>query len=210
MGVIDPDEFIPLAEETGLILLLGDWVLETACSQTRSWMDLHKSPLRMAVNLSGRQFWQSDLVESIARGLEKSGLPPERLELEITESMVMRDVDLAIAKMHELTAMGIRLSMDDFGTGYSSLAALKRFPIHTLKIDKSFIKEVTTNANDAAISASIIALAHTMNLTVVAEGIETREQLDFLTEKGCEIGQGYFFSRPILAAEAETMLLRSA
>jgi diguanylate cyclase (GGDEF)-like protein/PAS domain S-box-containing protein len=210
MGVIDPDEFIPLAEETGLILLLGDWVLETACSQTRSWMDLHRSPLRMAVNLSGRQFWQSDLVETIARGLEKSRLPPERLELEITESMVMRDVDLAIAKMHELTAMGIRLSMDDFGTGYSSLAALKRFPIHTLKIDKSFIKDVTTNANDAAISSSIIALAHTMNLTVVAEGIETREQLDFLTEKGCEIGQGYFFSKPILASEAETMLLRSA
>jgi EAL domain-containing protein (putative c-di-GMP-specific phosphodiesterase class I) len=120
--------------------------------------------------------------------------------------MVIRDVDQAIAKMHELAAMGIRLSMDDFGTGYSSLAALKRFPIHTLKIDKSFIKDVTTNQNDAAISASIIALAHTMNLTVIAEGIETREQLEFLLEKGCEIGQGYYFSKPIEASEAELML----
>jgi diguanylate cyclase (GGDEF)-like protein len=206
LGLIDPDAFIPLAEETGLILLLGDWVLETACGQTRAWMDHHPTSLRMAVNLSGRQFWQSNLVESIARGLGKAGLSPDCLELEITESMVMRDVDQAIAKMHELAAMGIRLSMDDFGTGYSSLAALKRFPIHTLKIDKSFIKDVTTNQNDAAISASIIALAHTMNLTVIAEGIETREQLEFLLEKGCEIGQGYFFSKPIEASEAELML----
>ncbi len=208
MGVIHPDEFIPLAEETGLILLLGDWVLETACRQTRAWIDLHPAPLRVAVNLSGRQFWQSDLVESIARGLAKAGLPPECLELEITESMVMRDVDQAIDKMRELTAKGIRLSMDDFGTGFSSLAALKRFPIHTLKIDKSFVKEVTTNPNDAAISASIIALAHTMNLTVIAEGIETRDQLDFLLEKGCEIGQGYFFSNPLPASEAEILFLQ--
>jgi len=208
MGLIPPDEFIPLAEETGLILLLGDWVLETACSQARAWMDRYPPFLRMAVNLSSRQFWQSDLVDSIARGLAHAGLPPERLELEITESMVMRDVDLAISKMRELTAMGIRLSIDDFGTGYSSLAALKRFPIHTLKIDKSFVKEVTTNANDAAISSSIIALAHTMGLTVIAEGIETREQLDFFLERDCELGQGYFFSRPLPAGEAETLLLR--
>ncbi len=207
LGVIPPDAFIPLAEETGLILLLGDWVMETACGQTRAWMDSHPKPLRMAVNLSGRQFWQSDLVETIARGLAKTGLNPDRLELEITESMVMKDVDRAIGKMHELAAMGIRLSMDDFGTGYSSLAALKRFPIHTLKIDKSFIRDITTNPNDAAISASIIALAHTMNLTVVAEGVETSEQLAFLLEKGCEIGQGYFFSKPLPASEAELMLV---
>ena len=206
MGVIPPDAFIPLAEETGLILLLGDWVMETACGQTRAWIDGHPSPLRMAVNLSGRQFWQSDLVETIARAVDKAGLSPDRLELEITESMVMKDVDKAIFKMHELVDMGIRLSMDDFGTGYSSLAALKRFPIHTLKIDKSFIRDVTTNPNDAAISASIIALAHTMNLTVVAEGVETQEQLAFLLEKGCEIGQGYFFSKPLPASEAELML----
>jgi EAL domain-containing protein (putative c-di-GMP-specific phosphodiesterase class I) len=170
-------------------------------------MKKHPKPLRMAVNLSGRQFWQSDLVETIARALAKAGLTPDRLELEITESMVMRDVDQAIQKMHELAAMGIRLSMDDFGTGYSSLAALKRFPIHTLKIDKSFIRDITTNPNDAAISASIIALAHTMNLSVVAEGVESPEQLAFLLEKGCEIGQGYFFSKPVPASEAELMLV---
>jgi EAL domain-containing protein (putative c-di-GMP-specific phosphodiesterase class I) len=138
-----------------------------------------------------------------------SGIPPECLELEITESMVMRDVDLAIGKMRELEAMGIRLSIDDFGTGYSSLAALKRFPIHTLKIDRSFVKEVTTSANDAAISTSIIALAHTMNLMVVAEGIETQEQRDFLLEKGCEVGQGYFFGRPLPAREATALLAAS-
>ena len=207
MGIIPPDSFIPLAEETGLILLLGEWVLETACAQTRSWMDLPRDPIRMAVNLSGRQFWHGDMVESIARVLDKAGLSPDRLELEITESMVMRDVDRAIGKMHELADMGVRLAMDDFGTGYSSLAALKRFPIHTLKIDKSFIKDITTNPNDAAISASIIALAHTMNLMVVAEGIEKQEQLDFLLEKGCEIGQGYYFSKPLQAAEAEQLLV---
>jgi len=206
LGLIPPADFIPLAEETGLILLLGDWVMGTACRQNQAWMKAHPLPLRMAVNLSGRQFWQGDLVESIARGLVQSGLQPEHLELEITESMVMKDADLAIGKMRELAAMGIRLSIDDFGTGYSSLAALKRFPIHTLKIDKSFVKDVTTNANDAAISASIIALAHTMNLDVVAEGIETREQLDFFLEKGCEIGQGYFFSKPLPAEEAEAFL----
>lgn len=206
MGLIPPDAFIPLAEETGLILLLGDWVLATACAQTRSWLDRHQAPLRMAVNLSARQFWQSDLVESIARGLADANLPPERLELELTESMVMRDVDRAIRKMHELNEMGVRLSMDDFGKGYSSLAALKKFPIHTLKIDQSFVQDVTTNPNDAAISTSIIALAHTMNLTVVAEGVETKEQRDFLLEKGCELGQGYYFSKPLSAPEAELFL----
>ena len=206
-GLISPEEFIPLAEETGLILLLGDWVMETAFLQARAWMDLHPAFFRMAVNLSGRQFWQNGLVESIARGLSRAGLPPERLELEITESMVMQDANLAIGKMHELSAMGIHLSIDDFGTGYSSLAALKRFPIHTLKIDKSFVKDVTTNANDAAIATSIIGLAHTMNLTVIAEGIETNEQLAFFLEKGCEMGQGYLYSKPLSAPEAERILL---
>lgn len=208
LGLVAPGEFIPLAEETGLILLLGDWVLESACRQARAWMDRTDAPFRMAVNLSGRQFWQGDLVDAVARTLARADLPPERLELEITESMVMQDVDQAIDKMRELAAMGIRLSIDDFGTGYSSLAALKRFPIHTLKIDQSFVKDVTRNTNDAAISESILALAHTMNLTVVAEGIETREQLAFFLEKGCEIGQGYFFSRPVPAWEAEAMLPR--
>ncbi|HJV48408.1 MAG TPA: EAL domain-containing protein [Geothrix sp.] len=208
LGLVAPDEFIPLAEETGLILQLGDWVLEAACRQARAWVDQHPTPFHMAVNLSSRQFWEGDLVGSIARGLALSGLPAKHLELEITESMVMRDVAVAIGKMRELANMGVRLSIDDFGTGYSSLAALKQFPIHTLKIDKSFVKEVTTNANDAAISASIVALAHTMNLLVVAEGIEGEEQAAFLLSKGCEIGQGYLFGKPVPAPEAEALLLR--
>jgi diguanylate cyclase (GGDEF)-like protein/PAS domain S-box-containing protein len=203
LGIIPPNEFIPLSEETGLILVLGDWVFETACRQARLWMDQFPMPFRMAVNISGRQFWQGDLVDVIARGLANSGLPPEFLELELTESMVMGDVDQAIEKMGDLSSMGIRLSIDDFGTGYSSLSVLKKFPIHTLKIDKSFVKDVTSNPNDAAISTSILALAHNMNLNVVAEGIETREQLTFLRDRGCESGQGYYFSPPISAADVE-------
>ncbi|WP_285576549.1 putative bifunctional diguanylate cyclase/phosphodiesterase [Geothrix limicola] len=206
LGLVPPDEFIPLAEETGLILLLGDWVLESACRQARAWLDRHTTPLHVAVNLSSRQFWQGDLVDSIASGLTRSGLPAQHLELEITESMVMREADVAIGKMRELADMGVRLSIDDFGTGYSSLAALRQFPIHTLKIDKSFVREVTTNANDAAIAASIVALAHTMNLLVVAEGIEGEEQAAFLLGKGCEIGQGYLFGKPMPSHEAEVML----
>jgi EAL domain-containing protein (putative c-di-GMP-specific phosphodiesterase class I) len=147
------------------------------------------------------------LVDALARGLANTCLPPECLELELTESMVMGDVDKAIEKMRDLASMGIRLSIDDFGTGYSSLAALKKLPIHALKIDKSFVKDITTNPNDAAISTSILALAHTMNLSVVAEGIETRDQLNFLREKGCKTGQGYYFSPPISAAEVEARIL---
>ncbi len=206
LGIVSPAEFIPLAEETGLILKLGDWVLENACRQAREWRDRYETPFRMAVNISGRQFWEGDLVEAVKRGLSISGLPPDWLELEITESMVMRDADMAIEKMRRITGMGVRLSMDDFGTGYSSLSALKRFPIHTLKVDKSFVKDVTTNPNDAAISVSILALASTMNLSVVAEGIETKEQLAFFLEHGCEVGQGYFFGHPLPAVEAEIHL----
>ena len=202
LGLVSPAEFIPLAEETGLILKLGDWVLETACRQAREWRDMWGQPFLMAVNLSGRQFWEGDIVASVAQGLASSGLPPEGLELEITESLVMRDVELAIEKMRHLTALGVRLSIDDFGTGYSSLAALKRFPIHTLKVDRTFVQDVTTNPNDAAICASILALARTMNLSVVAEGIETQAQLDFFLAQGCQVGQGYLFARPLPADAA--------
>jgi len=201
MGLLPPGEFIPLAEETGFILQLGEWVLEQACLQARLWMNMTPCPFRLGVNLSGRQFWQDDLVDAIARILAETGLPPDRLELEITESMLMTDLESAIEKMLQLNAMGVRLAIDDFGTGYSSLAALKQFPIQSLKIDKSFIKELEANANDAAIVASIIALAHTMNLSVVAEGIETRGQYDLLARQGCEAAQGYLFSPPLPAAE---------
>ena len=206
MGLLPPGEFIPLAEDTGFILQLGQWVLEQACLQARLWMAVTPAPFRMGVNLSGRQFWQEDLVASIARILAETGLPPERLELEITESMLMTDAESAIAKMRELHTMGVTLAIDDFGTGYSSLAALKQFPIQSLKIDKSFIKDVEANPSDAAIVTSIIALAHTINLTVVAEGIETPEQCDLLLRQACDAGQGYLFSQPLPAAELTTRL----
>jgi diguanylate cyclase (GGDEF)-like protein/PAS domain S-box-containing protein len=206
MGMIQPSDFIPLAEDTGFILQLGDWVLNQACRQGRAWLDQHPGPFRMAVNLSSRQFWQEDLVDAVARTLAVTGFPPGQLELEITESVIMNDVDNAIGKMRQLTDLGISLSIDDFGTGYSSLAALKRFPIQCLKIDKAFIKEVTVSANDVAIVTAIIALAHSMNLTVMAEGIETREQMDFLIGKGCETGQGYLFSPPVGPDQAARFL----
>lgn len=207
LGMVPPDDFIPLAEETGLILPLGNWVLEAACRQAKAWMELRQAPLRMAVNLSARQFWQGNLVESVAQALALAGLPPDRLELELTESMLMHDAGLAVAKMHELTAMGVRLAMDDFGTGYSSLAALSRFPLHALKIDKSFVRDVAVNPQDAAISESILALARALGLATVAEGIETAEHLAFFRGKGCGSGQGYFFSRPLPAAEVEARIL---
>jgi len=207
LGVVPPSEFIPIAEETGLILPLGEWVLETACRQGQAWMDQHGRPLRMAVNVSGRQFWQSDLVDTVARVLALTGFPAAQLELELTESMVMNDVELAIRTMHSLAGMGIRLSIDDFGTGYSSLYSLQKFPIHTLKIDQSFIKDLTTNPNDQAISKAIIGLAHSLKLEVIAEGIEHRDQLDCLLDLGCESGQGFYLSAPLTCRDAQSALL---
>jgi EAL domain-containing protein (putative c-di-GMP-specific phosphodiesterase class I) len=206
MGVLPPSDFIPLAEDTGFILKLGQWVLEQACLQARMWMNMTDCPFRMGVNLSGRQFWQDDLVGAVARILAETGLPPERLELEITESMLMTDLDSAVAKMRELNRMGVRLAIDDFGTGYSSLAALKRFPIQCLKVDKSFIQDLPSNPSDAAIVESIIALAHTMSLEVVAEGIETRDQLESLLAWECDSGQGFLFAVPMPATKVTGQL----
>jgi len=205
-GEISPSEFIPLAEQTGLIITLGEWVLETACTQGQAWRERYGRPCRMAVNVSGRQFWQGDLIGTVERVLAKTGFPAGLLELEITESMIMHDAELAIGRMAKLAAMGIRLSIDDFGTGYSSLAYLQKFPIHALKIDQSFVKNLNGAADDGAIPVAILALAKSMRLEVVAEGIENEEQLAFLVREGCEIGQGYLLGRPLTPADAEKVI----
>jgi diguanylate cyclase (GGDEF)-like protein/PAS domain S-box-containing protein len=206
-GMISPARFIPLAEETGLIVPLGTWVLRTACIQAKAWLDAGR-PLRMAVNLSGRQLQQRDVVQVVAAILEETGLPAEHLKLELTESMIMGQGEQAAELLHALKALGPRLSIDDFGTGYSSLAYLKRFPIDELKIDQSFVRDIPHDPSDMEIAAAIIALARNLNLKVMAEGVETVEQLDFLTRQGCHAYQGYLFSRPI-PAEAFERLLRT-
>jgi diguanylate cyclase (GGDEF)-like protein/PAS domain S-box-containing protein len=206
LGLISPAEFIPLAEETGLILDLGRWVLSTACAQVRSWQQQGFVDLRLAVNLSGRQFEQDDLVRSIALVIEEAAFDPANLELELTESSIMRNPEQAVSKLHALDRLGIRLSIDDFGTGYSSLGHLKRFPIRTLKIDQSFIQNITTDPNDAAIARAIIALAESLQLKVIAEGVETRDQLDLLRRYHCDEMQGYLFARPLPAGELLELL----
>nr|WP_315251434.1 EAL domain-containing protein [uncultured Duganella sp.] len=196
-GVIGPDRFIPLAEESGMIIALGEWVLRTACAQNRAWQDAGLPPLRVSVNVSPRQFEEQQLVQRVRRALADSGLAPEWLELEVTEGVIMRDLQQAVAKMAEVKAMGVSLSIDDFGTGYSSLSALKSFPISTLKIDKSFVRDLGRSSGDEAIASSIIGLAHRLRLRVIAEGVETEQQRAFLRDNGCDEMQGYLFSRPL-------------
>lgn len=206
LGMIPPMRFIGLAEETGLIVPIGAWVIRTACMQNKAWQASGLGYLRMSVNLSSRQFAQQDLLESIALALQEAELAPEYLEIELTESLVMADVDHAIGILRELKALGVKLSIDDFGTGYSSLSYLKRFPIDVLKIDRSFVNDITTDPDDAAIVASIISLAHSLRLTVIAEGVETEAQLAYLQQHDCDQIQGYFFSRPVTAQALESML----
>jgi EAL domain-containing protein (putative c-di-GMP-specific phosphodiesterase class I) len=206
-GLIPPIDFIPIAEETGLIVPLGQWVLEEACRQARLWQEQQDAHgLTMSVNLSGRQFEQPSLVNDVQSALAMAGLDPNALKLEITESVVMQDVEVATATLDALAGLGVRVAIDDFGTGYSSLAYLKRFPIETLKIDRSFVNGIVDDPQDAAIVCSVIALADALNLTVTAEGIETPAQRTRLTELGCELGQGYLFGRPV-EAEAATAVL---
>ena len=205
-GMVSPAEFIPFAEDTDLIIEIGKWVLETACRQTKQWNDTYHTELRIAVNLSARQFRQPDLPGQISNALRSSGLAPELLELEITEGTVMHNAEESVATLRRLRDMGVKLSIDDFGTGYSSLSYLKRFPINIVKIDQSFVRDITTDPDDAAIACSIIALAHSMKLQVIAEGVETQGQLGFLQAKLCDQMQGYYFSHPLPKEELGRLL----
>ncbi|MDB5933686.1 MAG: bifunctional diguanylate cyclase/phosphodiesterase, partial [Massilia sp.] len=206
MGMVAPSRFIGVAEETGLIVQIGAWVMRAACQQNQAWQQAGLGKLRVAVNLSARQFGAANLIADIRSVLAETGLPPNCLEIELTESLFMSDVTLAVELLHGMKALGINLSIDDFGTGYSSLSYLSRFPIDVLKIDRSFVAEITRDSNDAAIVASIIALAHNLKLAVIAEGVETEEQLDYLRRHGCDEMQGYYFSRPLPADEFEQLL----
>ncbi|MDD5241014.1 MAG: EAL domain-containing protein [Sulfuricella sp.] len=200
-GLVSPGEIIPLLEETGMIGPVGEWVLRTACAQSRRWIAEGLPPLRVAVNLSARQFHQSDLAAMVTQALQDSGLAPDQLELEITESIMIQDVSATIGTLHQLHALGIQISIDDFGTGYSSLSYLKRMPISKIKIDQSFVRDLCVSHNGNAIANVVINLGHSMKMLVIAEGVETREQLDYLRAHGCDEIQGYYFSRPLPAEE---------
>lgn len=206
LGMVHPSKFIPLAEETGAIVPIGKWVLHSACQQVRKWNEMSHMRFYVAVNLSTRQFSEPDLIEIIEQVLDATGLPPECLKLEITESSIMEKPEQAIAKMNMLRAAGIHFSIDDFGTGYSSLSYLKRFPIDTVKIDRSFVIDSTTNKDDQEIIRTIISMAKILNLNAVAEGVETKEQQEFLIRQGCHMMQGYFFGRPMPADKFEEIL----
>jgi diguanylate cyclase (GGDEF)-like protein/PAS domain S-box-containing protein len=205
-GMVRPDRFIALAEETGLIVPIGAWVLCTACKQNKAWQCAGLGHLRIAVNLSARQFADPDLMGVVADVLEETGLDPLCLEIELTESLVMASVDLGIRTMHELKALGVKLSIDDFGTGYSSLSYLKRFPVDVLKIDQSFVRDIAASRDDAAMVGAIISLAHDLRMQVIAEGVETEAQLDFLRQRGCDEIQGHYFSRALPSTEVECIL----
>ena len=206
MGLVSPTLFIPMAEEIGLIIPIGDWVLHTACAQNKAWQDAGLPPISVSVNLSARQFKQEGLVDSVAEALKNMGLDAKHLELELTESMVMNSAELFITKLQELEDLGVQLSIDDFGTGYSSLSYLKRFPLHHLKIDQSFVRDIATDTDDAAITSTVISLGHSLNLKVIAEGVETEEQVAFLREHHCDEMQGYYFSKPLPAKEFASLL----
>ncbi len=196
-GLVLPGEFIPLAEETNLIGPMSEWVLSTACAHVKAWQEKGLTNLRVAVNLSGRQLTEEDLRQKVIQILETTGLSPDSLELELTESVLLRDMGAAISILSELRALGIHVAIDDFGTGYSSLSQLRHLPFDTLKVDRSFVQNVGEKAEPSAITAAIIQMAHTLNLLVIAEGVETLEELDFLRQTSCDEIQGYFVSRPL-------------
>jgi len=206
LGIVFPAEFISIAEETGLITQLGEWVLRTACVQNKAWQKAGLPPMTVAVNLSARQFQQQDLVETVARILKETGLEARWLEMEITEGIAMQNADYTNVLLRGLKDMGVKVALDDFGTGYSSLSYLKKFPIDTLKIDQSFVRDLTSDPNDAAIANAVIVLAHSLKLKVIAEGVETREQETYLREHNCDLSQGFLFSNPLSASPLESLV----
>jgi EAL domain-containing protein (putative c-di-GMP-specific phosphodiesterase class I) len=208
LGLVPPSHFIPIAEDTGLITSIGEWVLRTACAQSRVWLDSGLSAVRMAVNLSPRQFHSRNLVATVGEILEETKLPVQLLEVEVTEGAIMTDIDRTISTLHALSEMGVRIAVDDFGTGYSSLAYLAQFPLDVLKIDQSFVRDVVDRSDVACVVTAIVGLAHSLELEVVAEGVEKREQLEFLRALGCEEIQGYLSGRPLTASEFENLLKR--
>ncbi|MBI2276930.1 MAG: bifunctional diguanylate cyclase/phosphodiesterase [Dechloromonas sp.] len=207
-GMVSPTQFIPLAEETGLILPIGQWVLETACARLKAWADAPRTRnLRLAINVSARQFRQEGFVNQVTLALENAGAPAARLKLELTESLVLDDVEDSIKKMQALKQLGVGFSMDDFGTGYSSLSYLTRLPLDQLKIDQSFVRNLPGNPNDAAVAQAVVTLARSLGLAVIAEGVETEAQRAFLEQHGCPTYQGYLFSRPVELAQFEQLLI---
>jgi predicted signal transduction protein with EAL and GGDEF domain len=205
-ALVPPAEFIPLLEETGLIVPAGEWVLRAACAQISAWQKGGLTPVPIAVNLSAKQFHQQDICEMVILALREHDVAPEFLELEITESAAMLNAQQTAKTLHELKALGLSIAIDDFGTGYSSLAYLKRFPIDSLKIDRSFVTELPGNEDDASIAQAVITMAHALRLKVIAEGVENEAQLAFLAAHGCDEMQGYFFSRPLPAPQCTEML----
>jgi len=207
-GLVSPAAFIPIAEETGLIVPIGEWVLREACRQVRRWIDAGMSPVRIAVNLSAKQFRHADLAAVVRSALTEARLQPGYLELELTESAVMDDAEKSASTLQVLSTMGVHISIDDFGTGYSSLSYLRRFPLDKLKIDRSFVRDLLSNPDDASIVKAIISLAHNLRLRVVAEGVETSEQLSYLRELGCDQYQGFYCSPAVPAAAFEALVER--
>jgi PAS domain S-box-containing protein len=208
MGLVSPVEFIPLAEETGLIVPIGEWVLREACSQAATWQHIGMRPMKVSVNLSGVDFRHRAMPQKVARALESSGLDPSCLKLELTESVLMRDIETTLLILKQLNDLGVQLSIDDFGTGYSSFSYLRRFPLHTLKIDRSFVRDIPGHQDVAAITKAIIAMGHSLKLNVIAEGVEIQPQLEYLQELGCDEYQGYLFSAAIPSAQFEDLLAR--
>ena len=205
LGMVGPSRFVPVAEDSGLVGQIGEWVLRTVCGQIYLWQG-EGVTLPVAVNVSARQFQQADLVELVIAVLSETKVPPHLLEIELTESAVMQDGEASVVALERLKSFGVQISIDDFGTGYSSLSYLKRLPLDVLKIDQSFVRDISSDPDDAAIVSAIIAIAHSLGLQVVAEGLETPEQLAYLRSLGCDVAQGYYFSKPLPAAEFGRLL----